>query len=434
MAYHNGPQDFPVAGARFGVALSWDHAGGREIDVDLQAIAFDGSGKLLDAVYYNNLKACGKGLTHSGDETTGAKSGFDEVVWAQLQRMPESVRLVVYVVACHSGGHLRDVRNGKFHLLGDTPDTRLGEFRLEESEEEVDCIGALFRGADGAWSFKLVDLPAQDGRHFMDILEPTIGTLVRQLLPGAPRRIKACFAMEKGSVVDLPLTQEAARVKACLGWDTSCGNVDLDVSAVMLDANCRPVDTVFFGNLEGRGVVHSGDNLTGEGDGDDEVISVDFGAIATNVAQVVFVINIYTNGRSFAQVANPYCRVIFESGEEVCRYALREAGNKQGLIIARLMREPGDRWGVQAMGLPCIGKTWKDSMPEITRSAAMKPTALQLARTSTFSSHDPAGFAFGGGPSAPAASRPSGASDASAPFRAAPPPQRKQKEKDCSVQ
>merc|ERR1712187_393835 len=157
---------------------------------------------------------------------------------------------------------------------------------------------------------------------------------------------------------------------------------DLDVSAVLLDKNCGHVDAVFFGNTTSQGIQHSGDNLTGRGSGDDETINVNLEEIPSRIEQIVFVINIYTPSRSFAQVANPYCRVVTSGGEEMCKYLLRDAGKSQALIISRLFREPdGLRWGFQALGQPCKGQTWKDSLPEVLSYARKKPTELQRSMT-----------------------------------------------------
>eukprot|EP00747_Dinoflagellata_sp_TGD_P169030 gnl/TRDRNA2_/TRDRNA2_196868_c0_seq1.p1 gnl/TRDRNA2_/TRDRNA2_196868_c0~~gnl/TRDRNA2_/TRDRNA2_196868_c0_seq1.p1 ORF type:complete len:461 (+),score=71.51 gnl/TRDRNA2_/TRDRNA2_196868_c0_seq1:89-1471(+) len=377
-----GSEDFPVRCSKFGIALSWDVAPGRHMDVDLQAVAFDYTGKLIDAVYYNNLKALGRGMTHSGDETTGVKGGFDEAVWIHFSRLPETVSLFAFVVACYSGGALRDAANGMFHVLEENNEGEVGHFRLEESTKQVDLVGALLRGSDGSWTFRLIEEPAQAGQHFIDILEPTIGNFVRRVIPGAPRRLKAAFAMEKGSVVDLPRTNIIRNVKACLGWDTTKGECDLDVSAVLLNRHGALISTVFFGNEEEKGVRHSGDNLTGQGEGDDEIICVDLEALPHDVGQVFFLINIYTNGRSFADVANPYCRIVTADGDEFCRYLLQEAGRERGLIVARLLREPGDsRWGFQAIGVPCPGMTWKDSMSSLLPYAQKRPQDLQLTRS-----------------------------------------------------
>jgi len=284
---------------------------------------------------------------------------------------------VLFVIASRNG-HLRDAENGKFHLFQDSFANEVATFALEKSDEEVDLVGALMHSEGDEWLFRLIDVPAQDGQHFVDILEPTIGNFIREVVPGAPRRIKAAFAMEKGTVVDLPKTADMRQVVAGLGWDTSDGDVDLDVSLVLMDQDCGHVDTVFFGNLEYTGVKHSGDNLTGAGFGDDETITLELNQIPSNVRQAIFAINIYTNGKSFAQVANPYCRVVGADGEEFCRYQLSEAGSEQGLLVARLFWDAGSkRWSFQAVGMPCGGRTWKDSMPQVIQCAQTQPHDLQ---------------------------------------------------------
>merc|ERR1719517_274431 len=175
---------------------------------------------------------------------------------------------------------------------------------------------------------RIIDLPAQRGRHFMDIL-PLLSQVVRGFIPSAPKQQKVAFAMEKGSVLDLP--SDLAQITVGLGWDVDEGECDLDVSAVLMDEHGRDLEAVFFGRLESptHGIWHTGDNLTGEGDGDDEQIVVDLARVGKVVQQVVFVVNIYTPNRSFAEVARPFCRVVDSiSGAELCRYMLRDAGSE----------------------------------------------------------------------------------------------------------
>ncbi|CAK0866433.1 unnamed protein product [Prorocentrum cordatum] len=398
-------QELPVSCQRLGFGLSWDEVRGQPAGGGVRRV-WETSGR--GGGYYNNLKALGKGLLHGSDEVSGAKKGIDEIVWADLERLAAQVELIVYVVACHSGGHLRDIRNGRFHILEDSLSNEVGQFSLERSDEEVDLVAAVKRDGNG-WSIGLIQEPAQDGQHFIDILEPTIGNYVRKVIPGAPRRIKACFAMEKGGVADLPRSSELGAIKAGLGWDTAKGEIDLDVSAILLDQGGGHVDTVFFSNLEAPGIKHSGDNLTGAGTGDDEVIHVDLNALGPRVHQVFFVINIYTRGKSFAQVANPYCRVLMDSGDEFCKFRLAEAGDQQGLLMARLatarslrrpsLRQPASHGRgsvdehtlalthtpriveepcqLQALGMPSAGSMWKDSMPDVMKYAATKASDLQ---------------------------------------------------------
>jgi len=161
------------------------------------------------------------------------------------------------------------------------------------------------------------------------------------------------------------------------------GECDLDVSAVLMDRNGNDMEAVFFGRLESEehGIQHTGDNLTGEGEGDDEQIIVNLDHVGENVQQIFFVVNIYTPHRTFMQVAEPFCRVIDNSSQaELCRYALRDAGSENGLIIARIAREAGGRWGFHALGLPCRGRTYKDSLSQL-RAACKVKTASLLLRT-----------------------------------------------------
>merc|ERR1712037_753911 len=91
----------------------------------------------------------------------------------------------------------------------------------------------------------------------------------------------------------------------------------------------------------------------------------------------------YTPSKTFLQVAEPFCRVVDDStGSELCRYALRDAGSESGLIIARIAREAGERWGFHALGLPCRGRTYKDSLPQIRSACKVKTQSLMLRQSS----------------------------------------------------
>eukprot|EP00439_Symbiodinium_sp_Y106_P060319 s2205_g8.t3 len=404
----------------------WQAQGMHAVDVDLQAVIVDQKGVIIDAAYYNNMKAL-RCVTHSGDEQTGEKTGMDETVWVMLPRVPAQasasrasiwpvlasfgqVRLIIFVVAAHNRGQLKDVSNGVLHVLEDDPGNEVASYRMEQSAKEVDAVFVMVRSDSGDWSLRVLDEPAQQGRHFMDILEPTLGNLIRAEIPAAPKRQKVAFAMEKGSMVELPQTSDLGKVTAGLGWDVKAGpgpDVDLDVSVVFFAADGQHLGAVFFGNQEEFGVVHSGDNLTGEGSGDDEVITVNLSAIPDSVTQMVFSVNIYTPNITFDR-----------DGTELARYVLREARGETGLLIARLMREPGpSRWGFQAIGTFCKGRTWKDSLRDM--DPLVRSTARQVQMITMRSTADV-------GLSAAAGSRDN-------PIRATVAAQPADQKKDCSV-
>uniref|UniRef100_A0A7S1EXT5 TerD domain-containing protein n=1 Tax=Noctiluca scintillans TaxID=2966 RepID=A0A7S1EXT5_NOCSC len=367
------PDDFDLTKGRYGFGVSWDQKGGRDVDIDLQCVVVDNKGVIVDCAYYNNLKA--PGITHSGDESRAKPHGIEELVWVTMRKVPANVQCLVFVVAAYSGGSLNDVANGMLHILSERESDKIAEFEMERSSASVDVVGVMFR--DGAqWKFRIIDEPAQSGQHFMDIL-PLLSQTIRVFIPSAPTKQKVAFAMEKGGILDLP--QNMGKITVGLGWDVDDGEVDLDVSAVLFDKNGTDLEAVFFGRLESEqhGIQHSGDNLTGEGDGDDEQISLDLDRIGPEVHQVMFVVNIYTGGKNFTQVAAPYCRVVDDTNE-LCRYALRDAGRENGLIVAKIAREAGDRWGFHALGLPCKGRTYKDSVRKMREICDTKTSSLVL--------------------------------------------------------
>lgn len=144
------------------------------------------------------------------------------------------------------------------------------------------------------------------------------------------------------------------------------GNIDLDASLIMLDANKTIVDAVYFGQLKSRdgSVQHSGDNLTGAGDGDDEMIHVNLTQISANVQSLVFTISSF-RGQSFENVENAFCRVVdTNTQEEIAKYNLSQRGNYTALIVAKLYRHNG-QWKMGALGETCNGRTFKEMLPAI---------------------------------------------------------------------
>lgn len=149
-------------------------------------------------------------------------------------------------------------------------------------------------------------------------------------------------------------------------------SIDLDASCMMLDVNGKNIDEVWFCHLKSKccSVIHSGDNLTGEGDGDDEVIKVDLTKLPFEVEYLVFTVNSF-RGQTFNDVDNAFCRVLDQNNQELARYQLTEQGPHTGIIIATLKRNGGS-WDFTAQGFPCNGRTIKDIYPQIVEKV-VKP-------------------------------------------------------------
>ena len=163
-----------------------------------------------------------------------------------------------------------------------------------------------------------------------------------------------------------PLT----KVQMAVGWDhaptagfigSGAAPIDLDASAVQF-AGEQFFDLAFFNHLATRdgSVVHLGDNTTGKGEGDDEVITVDLGRVYPRVDSILFMVSSY-QGHSLEFVRNAYCRLVDHDGTELARYTLTLGVRETGLVMAKLFRD-GEVWKLRTVGTGIALKTPTDSI------------------------------------------------------------------------
>jgi tellurium resistance protein TerZ len=168
-----------------------------------------------------------------------------------------------------------------------------------------------------------------------------------------------------------------SKVRMGLGWDAApkkglfgrkrAQTIDLDASALLFDAAGKLVDQVWFQQLTSKdgSVHHTGDNLTGEGEGDDESIRVDLSKVPAKVTSLVFTVNSFT-GQDFSQIENAFCRLIDESDErEIARYELTGSGTHTAQVMAKVARD-GAGWSMTAIGAAASGRTFRDLLPTIS--------------------------------------------------------------------
>ena len=182
-------------------------------------------------------------------------------------------------------------------------------------------------------------------------------------------------SLSKGQTVSLVKSGGTlTKVRMGLGWDAmkkkglfgglKAQSIDLDASCLLFDASGQLVDQVWFRQLKSKdgAVRHTGDNLTGAGEGDDESIIVDLPALPSNVHTLVFTVNSFT-GQNFSQIENAFCRLIDETNEsEIARYDLSGSGLHNAQVMAKVSRD-GAGWSMTALGIPATGRTFHDLLP-----------------------------------------------------------------------
>jgi tellurium resistance protein TerZ len=193
-------------------------------------------------------------------------------------------------------------------------------------------------------------------------------------------KVQMTISLTKGQKVSLSKDGGSlTRIFMGLGWDAAkkggllgglfgggTQDIDLDASCLVFDESGKLMDEIWFNHLKGMNgaIIHTGDNLTGAGDGDDETIKVDLSRLPGSIKSLVFTVNSF-RGQTFDKVANASCRVVDDvSGNELASFSLSESGPHTGLVMAKIYRHNGE-WKLHAIGEKTSGKTFHDMMPAI---------------------------------------------------------------------
>lgn len=187
------------------------------------------------------------------------------------------------------------------------------------------------------------------------------------------------ISLQKGQKISLAKEagQSLTKVIMGLGWDAAkntgifgffrrAESIDLDASCLLFNTQNELVDVVWFRQLRSKdgSITHSGDNRTGDGEGDDEQISIDLNRIPANVKSLVFTVNNFT-GQNFEKVEHAYCRIVnARNQQEIARYNLSAQGKHTAQIMAKIYRH-NNEWKMHAIGQNGMGRTFIDLLPQI---------------------------------------------------------------------
>ena len=155
-----------------------------------------------------------------------------------------------------------------------------------------------------------------------------------------------------------------------LGWDFEKDPVDLDASVCCFSASYEFQAACFFGktNLFDGGIVHSGDDRSGDGDGDDETIKINLGKIPDDTVYITAIVNSY-DGAPFKNIKNAYSRLVNEGGEETHRFDVSGCGDESALIMCTIYRNLSGEgeWRLKAHAVEVNGTTYKKNIGDMTQ-------------------------------------------------------------------
>ncbi len=360
--------NLPLAGTRLSVAVAAPRA------IDVSALLVTASGKVrsdADLVFFNAPNGPGVGYSPAGITVDTA------LVPAEIDKVVVTASLdddAATFAGTEPTATVRDAATGE-ELASFTP-PRLGpetalivvELYRRGPQWKLRAVGQGY--ADGlagiATDFGVsVDDPgpAAPPPAAPQVVEPAPAPAAAAVSAPAPAppadgRItldKGRVSLTKGGSVSLIKNGRAllTSVRMGLGWEPAQRgrDIDLDASVVAYDSRRRELDKVWFMHLHAfnAAIQHAGDNLTGDGAGDDEAITVHLQSLPEQVTGLVFTVNSFS-GQRFTEVANAYCRLLdATTGAELVRFDLTHAEPHTGVLMCKLVRMTTGEWVMTAL-------------------------------------------------------------------------------------
>uniref|UniRef100_A0A7S3V4R7 C2 domain-containing protein n=1 Tax=Chaetoceros debilis TaxID=122233 RepID=A0A7S3V4R7_9STRA len=383
------------------VQLNWDLK--ERIDLDTSCVGIDSTGRVLmdETVYFADLVNSNGSIRHSGDIKTGGNKG--ELIDVNLDLVPRHV-MALYFILCVAtpGKTFTDVESADIvvrKVVHTGTDAGEGAGAGAPRSYNLDVCRFVPTFAGGHTSMFLMRIARQAGTWKMTIIEDTdhtardFGSLIpeikgysRDLVPGIAIDPKERIAvMRKGGIVCLE-EKMPEKMTFGLSWDVTNGvNIDLDASAICLDADLEPVDIISFRKLrsDDNSIIHCGDEREGDAVGDDEKINLYLDNLNPRVKHIAFVINSFS-GQELDDIRRASCHLFNPTFPhvDIAKYKLANNGDldkRTGLIVATLYRNELDGWCLRIIAEAAIGRQASDLVDELQRFLRKFPPPLVVS-------------------------------------------------------
>jgi tellurium resistance protein TerD len=361
--------------------VSWTLS--QQADLDISCVLYGKMGSLLDCAFFNNKNVENGAIIHQGDSKIDVE-GVDESITINLAQLNAGVKALAFVVNC-SNTTFAVVQAIKLAFIA-------REQNMSYIIEDPDCtsndkgyiVCILHRPNDNDpsyWKITPVKKKANNGKSFQECL-PELRNILRDfdiidpilLDETSTQKIKS-FDLQKGEFFELP---DVDALSFCLGWDAG---TDLDASVAFFDIHNDELlqSPVYFGQKTAynQAIYHHGDNLTGAGEGDDEVIDIYLNRLPAKVHSLFVLVNAYRN--DFSVVKNAFVRLVdLQTKRQICKYLLDNVeGRATGYLMCRIYRHKGIidnsiSWRIQALGIAKTGNTAHATVREILRERITK--------------------------------------------------------------
>jgi len=386
-----------AVGNKIKVGLAWDMLDGhKHVDLDASCVALTQTGhvSMENTVYYGNPTNPTESIVHSGDEKEGDEVGDDESILFHLDRVPSDVLcLYILLTVATPGMKLGQIKSASFRVAQVPTDESICTYKpadnvLSENATAMFMV-RIGRVAPGAheWIVRPIEETHPTARDFGGLI-PYLKSYTRDLLPSirVDPAERVAIMKKNGNIRLADYCSKGAQlpdpVTFGLAWDITHGkSIDLDASAICLDANLNQVDQVWFKQLTSQdlAIQHHGDERQGATAGDDEKMDIYLSKVNPNIQYIGFVINSYS-GEELDDVARASCHLYDrETKTDIASYALTNSADLDkhtALVMGCLYRGPSELagdWCLSIISEAAQGRTVRDNVDELQRYLRRNP-------------------------------------------------------------
>ncbi|EAR95750.1 bacterial stress protein (macronuclear) [Tetrahymena thermophila SB210] len=362
MELSNTKQTLTLSQKSYEIRLKWsnhDSQDQQNIDLDLQCIIMDDISQIEDVVYYNQQISTIADVKLQGDQRGTDQKAQKEIIKINLSNCSYGIKYLAILVSSHDGIPLNKLQSADLEVVDN--DKSILSVSITNEESALSYLPCIFeKQFDGTWVLHQTKVFDKVGKTFIECEKIVKQGLLQSgfdegiFLEAKSWQGNKTFNLKKEDVLIIPDNIADNEIFVGLGWDTKC---DIDSSILTFDKEGNMIENIYFGNLRSnnQSIIHHGDNLTGVGEGDDEVISIRLKQIDQKVETIWSCITVYTQGKSFSDISGAFCRLVDKnSKKEFCRYNISNKSSKHseynGCILVCIKRYKNNCWAIQPKG------------------------------------------------------------------------------------
>jgi stress response protein SCP2 len=362
-------QWFDINDSIINIGLGWDFDKRERFDLDASVTAFNEMNEVIESIFYQKLNGLNGAVHHFGDNLTGEGDGDDEVISVNFNQMPAKVMYLAVAVNSYTSNSIIKAKQAFIRLFENKSKREIGIYILNKTKDSIGLLLGLFCRQGTKWYFRVMCDPIEGNiiTKSYDSLKLLINGYSTTFTQNSQEKPRHPMEGEEELIPETWVDIDAAMVHIGLGWDILPGNVfDLDASVITFDRQLNNLEIIYHKNLTSKdgNIIHHGDNKTGIGEGDDEVITVKLSKLDEKVASLAVIVNSF-KGNDMRGIKSAFIR-LFDDDKPIGCHVLGNGSETVGLLLGYFRRNyENKKWSFQVMISPLPGTQAPESIEKL---------------------------------------------------------------------